>query len=292
MHFITFFTEGGEFDRGTDLTDQKLSLLELINTDFATKTAYSPRRLINLDQKWKAIFEDKREYMHQQLPHFDKNMAWNINWAALNFLLWKPALIAHVLKHDERIAYGDIIFYHDVDLKKYPSYKYDIKSWGNFIKEKMGSRCVLLFNDNDLRLSNDVKSELLLKYFENAEKAKNLHHIWAGALAIKKSEYGLQFANRWLKLTNELENRSQLTIYSNEPGFHWHSQEQACLSVLYHKEKHLSQVNCEFLNGDRCIPPKKLSYLSWKYQKHTPIIVQKALKKFKSVIVLLKDRIL
>jgi hypothetical protein len=285
LHFVTFFTEGNKSDRGLDLSDQKETLFALLNDDFSTTTAYSPTQLIRMNAEWLTIFEDKREYMNHALEKTGDNIRWNENWAALNFLLWKPALINYVLKHDDRIQYGDTVFYHDVDIKKYPAYLYDIKKWQTYIKNKIANRSVLLFNDNNTRLVKDVKMELLLKSFEDIHSAKYLHHIWAGALAIKKNDYGLQFADRWMELTEILENRSQLTKYSTEKGFYWHSQEQACLSVLYHNEKQSKQIGCEFLNGDRCMPPKKFSNVTWIMTEYKPKkIFQKCVSKVKNIM--------
>lgn len=271
FHFLTFFTNGPSIDNGANLVCQKETLLKLIPKEFHTKTAYCPSELIKLDSKWVECFEDKRNYMHSEWLNSTKDFVYNKNWAALNFLLWKPMLINHVLECDPRISDGDVLFYHDVDVHKYPDYLKGIDDWGSYISEKIKGRSVLLFNDNDKKIDNDVKYEMLKKYFEDIKQAKKLHHVWAGAIAIKKDEYGLAFTKRWEELTNDLDNRSQLTNYGKIKGFHWHSQEQACLSVLYHCENTSLNVQCEFLNGYRSIPPQKFSKLFWLLQKYLPI---------------------
>jgi hypothetical protein len=200
--------------------------------------------------------------IQKTLNHNRSSFAWNENWAALNFLQWKPALIYEELMNSKNINFGDILFYHDVNVTKYPEYLKNIEKWPKFLLSNMRNKSILLFNDNNMLLRVDCKKELIDKY--KCEEFENEAHTWAGAIAIRKDENGIKFINEWVKMVNDLDNVSPITNYGDREGFYWHSQEQACLSILFFLNSEKSFVKKIFLYNQRAIPPiffDKIKYL-------------------------------
>lgn len=265
IHLVTFFTEGPSFDNGLDLRVQASEFYTRAKPYFDSITMACPRELISENDSWAAIFEDRRAWVEMELAKQSINLTWNQNWAALNFLIWKPKFLEHILISKNFINSGDIIFYHDINIERYPEYLYRIEGWSDYIKNKMNHRSVLLFNDNNMKIYQDTKYELLLRYLGDENNWKCLHHIWAGALAIRNDDYGRQFLEEWVEMCLKVENVSPITNFSKYPGYVWHSQEQACLSVLYYlrKNKNKNKIKCIFLWGSRRIPIAPLSIIKW-----------------------------
>ena len=229
VHFLSFFTEGNKKDLGSDLTKEAKILSSRVEEYFHSTTMLSPSILIEHDKKWENFFCDKREWVQENYLHTIPNFRWNENWAALNFLQWKPMLIYEQLVNSEKIKFGDIIFYHDVNVTKYPEYLINIEDWPKFLSSKMKGKSILLFNDNNTPLRVDCKKELIDKY--QCEKFEHKAHTWAGALAVRKDPNGIKFIHDWVKMVDQLENISPITSYGDRDGYYWHSQEQACLSI-------------------------------------------------------------
>tara|TARA_B100000767_G_scaffold27340_1_gene23774 strand:+ start:3254 stop:4099 length:846 start_codon:yes stop_codon:yes gene_type:complete len=269
IHLLTFYTEGGDNDLGLNLLDVKNTFEKQAKKHFSSIIISCPRKLIANESKWLNIFKDQREWTKEQIRLTGTNFPWNKNWAALNFLLWKPILIRDILLNNDLIKTGDIIFYHDINIKTYPEYLHGMHKWKDFIHDHMKNKSILLFNDNNMTINKDAKKELIDKYLNNTEDPNKLHHIWAGALAIRKDETGVSFINEWYNICIDKSNRSPVTSYPNEPDFIWHSQEQACLSILYHLNsiKFKDKIKCCFLYGKRSIPVKNINRLKWQIKK-------------------------
>lgn len=263
IHLVFFYTEGSGLDNGSNLRFQANLMIEKAKQFFDSVIATCPRELIIQDPSWAKIFEDKRGWVRAELEKKSISLMWNQNWAALNFLIWKPTLIKHLFANNKIIRSGDIIFYHDINHEKYPEYLDNIELWGDYIQKQIQNCSVLLFNDNDMKIYQDTKQELILRYFDNKKYWKNFHHIWAGAFAIKKDDYGNEFLQEWLGMCSQVDNVSPITDFYAYPGYIWHSQEQACLSVLYHLKKGDRKIKCIFLWGSRRLPAALASTIEW-----------------------------
>jgi len=263
IHLVLFITEGSPLDSGLDLRAQSREFLERAKPYFDSVTLSCPRELISENDSWAAIFEDRRAWVEEQLAKQSINLTCSQNWAALNFFIWKPKFLEHILISKNFINSGDIIFYHDANIEKYPEYLYGIEKWGDYIRNKMNHYSVLLFNDNNMKIYQDTKYELLLRYLGNENNWRRLHHIWAGALAIRNDDYGKQFLEKWVEMCMKVENVTPITNFSKYSGYVRHSQEQACLSVLYYLRKNTNKIKCVFLWGSRRIPTVPLSIIKW-----------------------------
>jgi len=253
LHLITFYTEGEPYDKGENLTSEASKFIEKSKSHVDKVTAYCPRKLIKLNQKWEKIFTDQRGYMKKLTQN--SNVKWNHSWAALNFLEWKPNLLDHILNISKKENSEDVFIYHDVNLKKYPDYLKNVKKWKNWIPNKIKNNHIILFNDDNLPFKTDCKKEVIDKYSLN--ELEDNHHIWCGIIIIKNTDISKKFIKQWCLLTADINNRSQYTNFSKKKGFESHSQEQACLTVLYYlwKIKKKRGVKCINLCNSRIVPP-------------------------------------
>jgi hypothetical protein len=80
---------------------------------------------------------------------------------------------------------------------------------------------------------SDVKTELLEEFVGNEDWTK-LKHLWAGAIAVRKTPEATNMIEEWLRLCSRFDNLSPLTNDPEAEGFSQHSLEQAVLSMLWH----------------------------------------------------------
>lgn len=257
-HLVLFQTEGLPFDAGKNLTTAGNRLLNRASGHFATVTLESPRTLRALDSSWGDVFTDMTGDVEAD-ELFSSETYWQPIWARLGLFRWKPRLIEHRLASSE-VRDGDIVFYHDVDLQKYSDYDRDVERWAAWIEQRMSRADVLGFNDNNTPLFADTKPELWRKYMSE-DQARGRHHIWAGALGVRKNPAGIAFVNAWSALCDSKENLLPATEASVWPDFAQHSVDQAVLSCLWHTPSLTAlkvRKHCEYLHCSRRIPPPSL----------------------------------
>jgi len=261
VHFLSFYTEGDGKDQGLNLAAEAQILLGHVDKYFSSVTMRSPKSLIDQDARWADLFKDRRDWVRTKYKNSISGFKWSENWAAMNFLVWKPHLIKRELLESNEINFGDILFYHDVNVSKYPDYLSGVKDWVEYLQSNMKGKSVLLFDDDRLPLQIDCKTELIEKY--KCQEFENNGHTWAGAIAIRKDEDGIKFVSDWVEMVSDIDNVSPITNFGNRKGYVWHSQEQACLSILFFLNLSNLSIKKVFLFERRRIPPLKISKLRY-----------------------------
>ena len=226
---VSFFTEGYPHDYGLDLKKEKIKFETIGNRYFDKVLIYSPRDLLQKNKLWEKLLYNQ-DYLNKHIKFSKENPnSININWAKLNGLLWKPALLKMVLE-DKTIKENDIVVYSDINVSRYQNYLKNLEILPKLVKRKLKKKSIMLCQDSFRRLASDHKEELLYKYLGIQG---NFHRgFWAGCIGFKKDNIARTFSKIWYELSLIEENRSQITKYINKKYFRWHSQEQATLSVL------------------------------------------------------------
>ena len=226
---VSFFTEGYPHDYGLDLKKEKIKFETIGNRYFDKVLIYSPRDLLQKNKLWEKLLYNQ-DYLNKHIKFSKENPnSININWAKLNGLLWKPALLKMVLE-DKTIKENDIIVYSDINVSRYQNYLKNLEILPKLVKRKLKKKSIMLCQDSFRRIASDHKEELLYKYLGIQG---NFHRgFWAGCIGFKKDNIARTFSKIWYELSLIEENRSQITRYMNKKYFRWHSQEQATLSVL------------------------------------------------------------
>ena len=239
---LSFYTEGFPHDNGINLTDEKNRFISLTKNFYDKIILYNPRKLIDEKKNWEKILYDKDFFNKHIKP--SKEYKINLNWAATNGFLWKPALIKLVL-NKSFILENDILIYHDFNIKKYPDHLERILQLPNHVRKKLINSSVIT-EIGLSALSHGVKKEVLDKYLQISG---DNHLIFSGRfIAFKKNQQSKDFCNEWLKLLSIEENRSQITKYPYKKNFIWHTQDQAILSVLIYlwcknkRRKYISSI--------------------------------------------------
>jgi len=175
----------------------------------------------------------------------------NPNWVKVGFNSWKSLILKKTIESDE-INYGDILFYHDTDIEKYPNYKLNINQWKDTSIEILNHLKSDIFIPSGNPLYKDVKAYAIRKHLKKFSQF-NLG-VWNGLIILRKSKTSIKFINEWYELCSDLSVISPLPNPDPFPGNIWHSPDQATLGLLVNiwKEKKLLPKNWPIYNeGDR-----------------------------------------
>ena len=278
VHLVLFHTEGFPWDHGKDPSEGAAQLANRAVGSFSSVTVTTPRRLLAEQANWE---ESLRDYTPNVIAHplFSEKLEWNRGWARLGLQQWKPRLIAQLVE-DSEIPEGDIVLYHDSDAVKYPEYLGNVSLWAPWIAKQMKSADVLAFNDNNVPLTSDTKIELIERVLGDTFDNR-LRHVWSGAIAVRKSDAGREFARKWLDLST-IENLMPVTRDAERIHFHQHSVDQATLSCLWHSaDLRNSRIRRKvvYLHKSRRIPPPSLIE---RIQKNAKRRIRKTIRSWKS----------
>jgi len=228
FHVVTIFTEGAPFDDGVALAGVEREFRELVEPVADGYRAYSPRTLAGDGDEVSRLTADHREWVEQH-PRRSELRNYNSGWARVGFLAWKPYVLAKELARDD-LDEGDIVMYHDVDLRKYPEFREYVAHWRTLSVAILDDLETDLFAPMGLPMGVDVKAFLLERYLDATYR--QVRGVWAGLIIARKSAMSAAFVDEWMRMAADPDNVSPLPNPRPYPEAAWHSGEQAVLSVL------------------------------------------------------------
>jgi hypothetical protein len=207
------------------LANKSFSFVRVYNRE-TIQIAYPESKELTAD--FRPIYSDKLCANSIKFPE---------SWLEVGMMRWKPYLILDAIKIFQHKV--DYIFYHDINLKKYPNYVDNISHAEKNYFDIFNDSDLVVFESEYKPLLKDCKRMLLDNFFgASAKTAKYFPGFWAGAIAVKPNQIGTQLIQEWCDACT-VENCAPLpdspTPYN---GYKWHSQEQAVLSLLVYKWRH------------------------------------------------------
>lgn len=164
---------------------------------------------------------------------FKPNISYyNKSWYSTGWQVWKPLALNLILKNQKD---GDILFFHDINIIKYPFYKKNLLLGNDSIikfLEKEKDKSIFLFYECYKPLYFDIKYESIIKFNLNS----NLYRsgIWAGSILLRNNKNSRKFIESWSKNSQtDLISASEYEYCSKffNPRFVQHAPEQAVLNL-------------------------------------------------------------
>ncbi|MFU0933111.1 hypothetical protein ACM26E_20180 [Kluyvera cryocrescens] len=187
LHFITFYTQGGKYDDGIDLSSEVDLLLRK-----AKPFADSVRAISAYELKSNP---DTKIYVKE----FEEEAIWNFKTNKIGFLRWKPYIL---LKELEKMNDGDILFYRDCNVTKYPNILADIHhirknatSVLNYINGDLFSPIEMFPN---LKVKHNVKTDVLKQMGLLTEKNIESYLHNASIIICRKTPEVIKALKEWL----------------------------------------------------------------------------------------------
>lgn len=220
INFVSFYTEGPPHDKCLDMTAVCEKYSAAIQPYVDNVLFYTPRMLRS--NKDTAIYVKE----HTSAPN-----PYNPGVHNIGFLKWKPYII---LKELEKVKFGDIVYYRDGNIIKYPAIMEgieDTRELVNLVLEKTDI-FVPIENYPTLKMKKNVKREIFERLGEHTERYWESYGYNSSIVICRKSELSMQIIREWLDGCMQ----DELVIYeagpNQHPAFGWNVQEQSILNVI------------------------------------------------------------
>ncbi|WP_187487465.1 hypothetical protein [Duffyella gerundensis] len=226
LHFLTFYTEGFPADDGMDLKYEVKELLRKTMPFVDSVKAVSASQLKKNPET--AIY----------VKEFEEEAIWNFKTNKIGFLRWKPYIL---LKELEAMSDGDILFYRDCNITKYPNILADIHnirkntlSTLDYIGEDIFTPVELFPN---LKVKHNVKIDILKRCNILSEENIESYLHNASIIICRKTPNVIKFLNDWLQLCMDDMLLSPNVQMIQHCDFLHNTQEQAIMNGLLLKNK-------------------------------------------------------
>jgi hypothetical protein len=239
---VTFYSEGSPYDAGLSLVDEERHFRAAVEPYVDEVRSYCPRTLSALWPGSEKYYRDYTEWLESHLLRGELRH-YNRSWARLGFQGWKPFLLQSVL-NDDSILTGDVIFYHDVNFRKYPAFSRTPAEWRDVSLRILDDLGCDIFSPEGGRLEADAKAFLVRRYLHESVGLER--GVRAGLILLRKSRQSIDFVNEWKTLCDDLDNIAPLPNPKPYAGAIWHAPEQSTLSVLALRWKHEGRLPAEW----------------------------------------------
>jgi hypothetical protein len=230
--FLSFYTQGEPYDKCFNLTHAANNYQKSIEKYVDSTRFFNAYELKQ---------NPETEYL---VKSYSVEPKYNQNTHLIGYLRWKPYIILKLLLESNE---GDIIYYRDSNIIKYPNILVDI--------DKTISVLDFVLNENDffmpvegypyIKMKNHVKREC----FENLniynKQIIESYLLNASIIVCRKSDTSIKLIQNWLDICSI---DSLISSEFTEPqhiDFKWNTQEQAILNVLIKKyiEENIFKLN-------------------------------------------------
>jgi len=225
IHYITYISQGGDIDKGADLSRLKRPLEDIFSRYLDRVTIYESKDV---------PYEYRKEYDSENYE-----CEANPGYHNLGFAAFKPYLILKTLDETD----CDVVYWRDANFIKYNTYLNHIPDIRETIEYALSEAGTDIFLPFELRkhdiwrkmgmscpsiMFDSILGGILDCYIE-------YHEINNGLILLKNTEYSRNLVREWL------ENMSNVDFFSNKKesrhhNFIKHSSDQSVLNVMLLRE--------------------------------------------------------
>ena len=230
INLVVFHSEGRPHDKGKNLTSNREKILEQ-DKHFNNISIYTPRILREL-----GFGSYVKEYKNTGVVSKNPGMS------SIGFCAWRPKILLLEL---EKMNYGDILIYRDMNIKKSPMLgNYDnIRNIALKVLDIVNFDFFVPRQNHRLKLKQHTKTNVLRELGEDHPFSYNFPVLFSGLLVvIRKSEVSIELLKEWEEacLNDEWINGEKYGKMSKD--FKWSCPEQSLMCVIIanwiRKKKH------------------------------------------------------
>lgn len=219
---VSFYTEGEPYDGGIDLASGMYAFRQIAEDNGYLFDSYTPSRLDTIGAGcFSRTFPEKFKYEVNQHSH------------KIGFLAWKPFIIYDAMKDMDD---GDIIFYLDANIGKYPSLREMVKSANEVVSVVMENYDFYIgreFTDQSFPLVQFAHRAVIDELGGGTEFVKNFPNLIANNIICRKTRFSEEILLDWISLC-----RVDRFLYIQDitqtqyPDFKWPCAEQSVLNGI------------------------------------------------------------
>ncbi|EHT4088238.1 hypothetical protein KX058_004474 [Escherichia coli] len=224
VHFLTFYTQGQEFDDGIDLTEEVNILLRKIKPFVDSVKAISAYELKNNPET--SIY----------VKEFEEEAIWNFKTNKIGFLRWKPYIL---LKELENMQMGDVLMYRDCNISKYPTILADVHHTRRNVSAVLDYIQCDIFSPVEifpnLKVKHNVKTDVLYEMGILTEQNLESYLHNASIIICRKTPEAIRILEEWLRYCMDDSLISPKYEKVQHAEFKHNTQEQAILNGVLMK---------------------------------------------------------
>jgi hypothetical protein len=223
VHFLSFYTEGPPNDKCLNMTNVMNKYLTLLNPYIDTYDIYTPRRLKENDETKDLVSEYKTQNPYNPGVH------------NIGYLKWKPYIILQKIKE---VNDGEIIYYRDSNIIKYPVMTNGIHETKNLINLVLKDVDIFVPTENypELKMKYNVKKEIFNEIGEYNDDYLEEFMFNSSILICRKTPKVVEILEKWLHYCkNDRLLTYDITIRQHKE-YKWNVQEQSILNVILKSE--------------------------------------------------------
>jgi hypothetical protein len=254
---VNFYTEGTPHDGGKPMKESAKRFVDAVTPFFDRHFEFTPRICREMFKESSPYIDDYSNWLSNH-SRIDELVRFNPTWARVGFNSWKSLIVKKVLESSD-MDEGDILFYHDTDIEKYPKYMLNANEWKEAAIEILRRLDCDIFAPSGLPLYKDVKAYAIRKHLKPFSQFET--GVWNGLIILRKSKTSLKFIDEWYRMCSDMDLISPLPNPSPFPGHIWHSVDQSVMGVLAAKWRETGELPEKwpmFLGGDRSFGLKTL----------------------------------
>ena len=220
--FISFYTQGEPYDKCFDLTRAVNTYKNSIEKYMDSTRFYNSHELKH---------NSETAYL---VKEFENEPKYNLKTHLIGYLRWKPYIILKTLLESND---GDIIYYRDSNIIKYPEILKDIEYNVETINYVLSNSDIFLPVENypTLKMKQNVKREVFEYFGLHNHETFESYLLNASIIVCRKSNLIIKFMNEWLDVCKNDNLITSSTIENQHPDFKWNTQEQAIMNILMTK---------------------------------------------------------
>lgn len=227
IYLLSFYTEGGETDKGYELKNIAASIKQKLSPYFTDIFTFNKKELKALPNSENVCNE------------FEEALDMNPNANYIGYFDFKSFLISHILK---QIPEDSILIYHDSNFEK--NAQYWESDWPNIYKL---CETVLGHNDSDIFCQFERDNVLVKEYVKThtidtvitdpTENGliKNCYLINAARIILRNTPFSRQFIKEYGDLCADKTLLSKHPNDNPDPSFKWSCGDQDVLNCLIYK---------------------------------------------------------
>lgn len=220
--FISFYTQGSKYDKCMDLTKSANKYKEHMERYMDTVRFYTAFELVSQPDTEYLVKEFEDEPLYNQKTHL------------IGYLRWKPYIILTTLLDAN---YGDIIYYRDSNIVKYPAILDGIESTIDTLQFVLQKNDLFIPIENYplLKMKHNVKSEVFQHFDLYNDETMESYLLNASIIVCRKTDLVIEFMRDWLDACKNDDLISCKYNDNQHSEFKWNTQEQAIMNILMQK---------------------------------------------------------
>jgi hypothetical protein len=224
IHFVSFYTQGPPLDSCLNMTNTIRLYEKRIGPYVDSVRLYTPSELAG------------NEKTSTYVQKYTNGNPYNPGVHQIGFLKWKPYIILQSLKE---CAEGDIVFYRDGNVVKYPNILDEVEKTRELVEYVLAANGTDVFvpveNYPTLKMKKNVKREIFEALGEYTSNYTEAFGYNTSIVICRKSKLSLKLMEDWLKGCMDDRLIDFETRKQQHPDFGWNVQEQSILNVLLHR---------------------------------------------------------